>query len=142
MAQTLPAVASSFYTHCKKCEVERYHKVLTHASENSVKLQCEVCAKKSTLKFEDPSTKKTKATKKTSAAKVSAARSLYVEEFESMKSQGEAAKAKPYNMRTLFQTSEIIQHPKFGTGFVKSVQGDKIEVFFEDEARFLVHNRQ
>jgi hypothetical protein len=142
MAQTLPPVASSFYTHCKKCEVERYHKVLVHATESTVKLQCEVCAKKSTLKFEDPNAKKSKGPKKTSAAKVSAARNMYVEEFEMMKSQNDSNKAKPYSMRTIFQTSETIQHPKFGMGFIKSVQGDKIEVFFEDEARFLVHNRQ
>jgi hypothetical protein len=141
MAQTLPAVASSFYTHCKKCEVERYHKVLAHASEVAIKLQCEVCAKKSTLKFEDPN-KKVRAPKKTSAAKVSAARNMYIEEFELLKSQSDLAKAKPYSMKNIFQAAEAIQHTKFGTGFIKSVQGDKIEVFFEDEARFLVHNRQ
>jgi hypothetical protein len=141
MAQTLPAVASSFYTQCKKCEVERYHKVLVHASDTSVKLQCEVCAKKSTLKFEDPN-KKVRAPKKTSAAKVSAARNMYVEEFEMLKSHSDAAKAKPYSMKNNFQASETIQHPKFGTGFIKSVQSYKIEVFFEDQVRFLVHNRQ
>lgn len=140
MTVTLPPVASSFYAQCKKCEVERYHKVLAHASENSVKLQCEVCAKKSTFKFEDPN-KKAKAPRKTAAAKITAARTLYVEEFNSFKSQSDLSKAKPYNMRMSFHTSETIQHSKFGTGFVKSVQGDKIEVLFEDEVRFLVHNR-
>lgn len=134
----LPAVASNFYTYCKKCETDRYHKVLTHPTTTTAKLECEVCKGKSTYK--------TAAEKKKSAAaakvrKAASSKNSYASEYEAIRSQLDESASVGYSMKVSFQPNQTIKHPKFGTGFIKSVQGDKIEVFFEDEARFLVHNR-
>lgn len=49
----LPKVASNIYIECKKCGQERYHKVLTHVNEASMKVECEVCHGKRTYKMSE-----------------------------------------------------------------------------------------
>lgn len=139
---TLPAVASNFYTECKKCGCERYHKVVTHPTPDSAKLKCEVCGKSSTFKLSKPSARKLSgAAAALKEKKLGAKKNAYISEYELLTKNTNSDQALPYNMRIAFKESQLIQHGKFGLGFVKSVAGDKIEVFFSDEARFLVHNR-
>lgn len=140
----LPAVASSFYCKCSKCGLDRYHKVLTHTNETTVRLKCEVCGKTGNHNLEVKKTAlgKTKgASKGASARSTSARAALHATEFEAFKTGADSAKATPYSMKITFKEDQIVQHPKFGLGLVRSVQADKIEVFFEDEVRFLVHAR-
>ena len=146
MSETqLPTVAKSFNTFCKKCDAERYHTVLSHPTETSAKLQCEVCKAKSTWKV--PKAGKVTGAKRPlagAAAKrketsANRKRAEHVSEFTTLiNAAGDAAN---YNMKMKFALNSKIQHPKFGTGVVRAVQPDKIEVIFEDEIRNLVHNR-
>lgn len=138
----LPAVASSFYCHCSKCGQDRYHKVLTHTNATTVRLKCEVCAKTGNHNLEEKksATSKVKSTR-TSTRSAAAKTAHHNSMFESMKGNIQSAVAVPYNMKISFKEEQVVQHPKFGLGLVRSVQGDKIEVFFEDEVRFLVHGR-
>jgi hypothetical protein len=138
----LPAVASSYYCECSKCGQDRYHKVLTHTNATTVRLKCEVCGKTGNHNLEikkaaATKTKTARSSSRSAAAKASHHSSMY----ESMKGNIEKSVAVPYNMRIVFKEEQVVQHPKFGLGLVRSVQGDKIEVFFEDEVRFLVHGR-
>lgn len=139
----LPAVASSFYCLCSKCGLDRYHRVLTHTNETTVRLKCEVCGKTGNhnLEAKKASAAKGKGTRTPSARSVSARAALHASEFEAFKSGVDSGKALAYNMKITFKEDQILQHPKFGIGLVRSVQADKIEVFFEDEVRFLVHAR-
>ncbi len=53
----------------------------------------------------------------------------------------EGQNAKKYNMRDLYDQFDLIDHPKFGMGFVKEFVGrDKVSVFFEDKERILLMN--
>lgn len=135
----LPAVASSFYCRCAKCGLDRYHKVVTHTNETTVRLKCEVCGKTGNhnLEVKKATTKTKTVSKKTVSAKAAA----HANEFENFKNTAKAENALNYSMKVTFKESQLVQHPKFGLGLVRSVQGDKIEVFFEDEVRFLVHGR-
>ncbi len=138
---TLPAVASNFYTVCKKCEVDRYHKVLAHTGPSSAKLQCEVCGAKSTYKLA-----KAKPAKKTSTGKVrqtsAVKKNQHNEEYAGLRDRYASSPKQAYNMRMKFNLDQVLEHPKFGVGFVRTAQVDKIEVVFEDEVRLLIHNRQ
>lgn len=138
----LPAVASSFYCQCSKCGQDRYHKVLTHTNETTVRLKCEVCGKTGNhnLEAKKASATKTKSTR-TSNRSAAAKASHHHSVFETLKGNIQSAVAVPYSMKISFKEEQVVQHPKFGLGLVRSVQGDKIEVFFEDEVRFLVHGR-
>jgi hypothetical protein len=139
----LPAVASSFYCRCAKCGLDRYHKVVTHTNETTVRLKCEVCGKMGNHNLEVKKSssltksKTAKVSKKTMSAKAAA----HATDFENFKNGPGADNAVSYSMKVTFKESQVVKHPKFGLGLVRSVQGDKIEVFFEDEVRFLVHGR-
>jgi hypothetical protein len=148
----LPEVAKSFFTHCKKCEADRYHTVLAHKTATTASVQCEVCKAKSTFKL----AKKGKAAKAPSAtggvkvltgaaAKRKAdsqtkAKTAHTNEYNTL-AEAVVGELVSYNMKTKFSKHSKMQHPKFGLGYIRMALGDKIEVVFEDEVRLLVHNR-
>lgn len=132
MSLELPAVAKNFFTNCKKCGVERYHKVLAHVDAKTAKLECEVCHKKSTYKLKNPNAKT-----RASAKKIS----VVVKEWETFKDKVEAAKATPYRMDQKFQMDSVINHPHFGLGYIKTAEPNKITVVFEIGTKALIHNR-
>lgn len=50
--------------------------------------------------------------------------------------------SRPYNIRETYTEGDVIEHKKFGTGVVEKIFNDrKIEVFFHEEHRVLVHAR-
>lgn len=137
----LPAVAKSVFIACKKCGEDRYHTVVAHTSSTSAKVKCEVCGAQKTHKF----VTKAKKAKAPGAPKVSRARANKADEhkaeYEKMLAASEAAPVK-YDMKTLFEANQKLNHPKFGVGVIRMSLPDKIEVVFSDEVRNLVHNRQ
>lgn len=137
----LPPVAKSFHTFCKKCDVDRYHKVLAHTSETSAKIECEVCHSKT--KFTLPKAKKATTAKARSPRAPSAnqRKSNHQAEYQELLNSLTAMEEKPYSLKAKFEIANKINHPKFGIGVVRSVQPDKIEVVFSDEVKLLIHNR-
>lgn len=129
----LPEVATNFLTDCKKCETERYHKVLAHPTPKSAKLVCEVCGSKKTFKI--GLSKKKSLEKKEAEEKNS-------DTWEKLKKELGNEKPASYNMKSIFEVQTAIIHPKFGLGFITSVTPQKIQVLFSDNTKFLVHNRQ
>lgn len=133
----LPAVAKKIYYPCKKCECERYHVVTAHTGASTARLECEVCKAKSLFKLEEPKRTRSVVPKK-SASKSKA--SAHVARFTELRDKN-GDKPRPYNMKTEFEVGTVLDHPKFGLGFVILVTGQAIHVVFEDEERSLVHNR-
>lgn len=125
----LPAVATHFYHVCKKCETGRYHRVLAHPTVSSAKLECEVCKKKSTFRLER---KKKAVRNKRESNEVSV--------WAQLKREVGVERASPYQMTSHFPVQSAIEHPRFGIGFVTSVQGKRIQVAFEKGSKLLVHN--
>ncbi len=133
--ETLPRVASNFYSDCTKCETETYHKVLTHVDDVTAQLECEICKKKKKYKL-STAEKKTKAKKKTSTRKRNTHKAQYE---ELVQNHGESPQ--PYNMKVGYKEHSAIDHPKFGLGIVTEAMSRKISVCFEDQVRELIHNR-
>jgi hypothetical protein len=129
----LPAVASNFYFWCAKCVEDRYHKVLTHPTKSSAKLECEVCKKKSTFKLGGAKKKVTRKRKKAKTPE-----EVWVE----LKDKTDISQVEPYNMKKKFKEETAIDHPKFGLGVITEANGLAIQVTFEDGERSLVHNRE
>ncbi len=48
----------------------------------------------------------------------------------------------PYRMSNEYPVNTVIEHPKFGVGFVFAVTPEKIDVAFHDGNRSLVQNRK
>jgi len=140
---SLPKVASNFFTECKKCEQDRYHKVLTHLTSASAKLECEVCHSKKTYKLNEGKVTVAKA-KKASTRKPKAQVALEAQNtrYRELSEKVGESKVQPYRMTNIYTIDTKIEHPKFGVGFVVASLPDKIEVVFEDSARHLVQGRK
>ncbi len=135
----LPKVASSFPYDCTKCGLERYHRVLTHTDARTAKIECEICKAKKTYKLDEGG----KVAKKPSAKKAKKdAAPTGNDVFLKLKEKLGAGKARPYRMADEYSSDMIIEHPKFGTGYVITALGQKVEVAFEDANRALVQNRK
>ena len=81
--------------------------------------------------------KKSRSVKKQEAA-IEAQNTLFKELSEKM---GQV-KAQPYRMASIYPVDSVIEHPKFGLGFVSVSWPDKIEVVFQDVNRHLVQGRK
>ena len=136
----LPKVASSFSYECKKCGFERFHRVLTHVDSKTAKIECEICKSKKTYKLDEGG----KVAKKASAkkSKKEAASSTGNDMFVKLQEKLGTGKPRPYRMADAFAVDMLIEHPKFGMGYVVASLSEKIEVAFEDANRALVHNRK
>lgn len=143
----LPPVAKSFNTYCKKCDADRYHRVLTHTSSTSAKIECEICHSKKTYTLAKEGSMAKKAKKATTAggvtkAKVSRPRkNSHADEYGSLMLNRGAEKGIPFSIKTTFKVDQKIDHSKFGPGFVKSVLPDRVDVMFEDEVKTLMHSK-
>lgn len=136
----LPAVAKKVFIACKKCDTDRYQVVLTHTSATTAKLECEVCHTKNSLTLEEPKRTRSAVPKKLSAKAAKAKAAKDGTRWNDLRSNY-SSKPTPYNMKTTFETGAAVDHPKFGLGFVISVNGQAMQVIFEDAERSLVHNR-
>jgi hypothetical protein len=135
----LPKVASNFFNACKKCGVERYHKVLTHVDAETAKLECEVCHSKKTFKIKEEKV----ATKRASKPRAKSEKKQSVSEvYQGLLQKYASKSSEPYRMSVEFSVDTKIEHPKFGVGFVVESFTDKVNVAFEDQSRVLVHNRK
>lgn len=144
---TLPAVAKSLYTMCKKCEGERYHRVLAHKSSTSAKIECEICKSVKTYSLpktgsDAPSARRLSGASSSSGLKKAAATARsHSGNYEIYNSNAMSLAATPYSIKGNFKETQKLSHPKFGIGFVVKAYTDKVDVIFSDELRTLMHNR-
>ncbi|MFN3455913.1 MAG: hypothetical protein ACK41T_13240 [Pseudobdellovibrio sp.] len=142
---TLPAVAKSFHTFCKKCDADRYHRVLAHASSTSAKLECEICKSRKTYSLPKEGTPKksvTRSASSSSGASRTPSAKNHGSQYELYHQNHLGASSVDYSIKSKFSENQKIKHPKFGIGFVTKVYSDKVDVIFQDEVRTLMHARQ
>lgn len=141
MEDQLPAVASNFYTFCKKCDEDRYHVVLAHKTALSASIQCEVCKGKKTYKITEEA-KKTRRTARTASKSGSTrGKNSHAQQYADHKEKIGVDNAAGYKMTQKYDSDMAIDHPKFGIGFITAAAANKISVLFEDTERQLIHNR-
>lgn len=142
---SLPAVAKSVFTNCKKCERDTYHVVLAHKTATSAKVECEICKAKKTYSLPKVQARKAptgpRKSTGTGPRSIAARAEAHKAEYSAWMTKNESSSPAKYNMREKFASNQKIEHPKFGLGFVRTTFNDKIEVVFLDEVRSLVHNR-
>lgn len=141
---TLPAVAKSLYTFCKKCDADRYHRVLAHVSSTSAKIECEICKSRKTYSLPKTLDKKT-VIKRTvgsgSSAGTSRKSTNHTGDYELYVQKYQDNQATPFSIKAQFKDNQKIDHVKFGIGFVIKTYTDKIDVIFKDEVKSLIHNK-
>lgn len=142
MTQTLPPVARNINVFCKKCDSDRYFKVLTHTSATTAKLKCEVCGCSRNYSIEEKKPATT-AVRKTGAAKApSKSKAAVASEWNALKDKYRGPEAVPYAISTQFQNLQSLVHPTFGLGFVTKALPYKIEVLFAEGMKELMHARK
>ncbi len=127
----LPEVAKSLPYPCKKCDGEKYHRVLVHKTSTSAQIECEHCGSKKTLKIGV----KKKVTRKKRAPKNEAP-----EMWAALNEKVGTEKIKLYKMSDQFEENQALDHPTFGTGYVTKALPKQIEVVFPEVIKILVHN--
>jgi len=142
---SLPPVAKSFYTFCKKCDADRYHLVLTHTSSTSAKIECEVCKSRKTYSLPKAGSSTASSARKSATgsghAKAAGSARSHTGQYTLMMDNQSDKPSTQYSIKAKFSENQKISHPKFGIGFVIKTFSDKVEVVFQDEVKTLMHNR-
>jgi hypothetical protein len=132
-------VGSDVEAYCPKCKADTTHVVISKYEDEIRRVQCNPCGdvhsfRKPRGEVEDDVPEPIAAKKRAQLKK------LTWEEF--FAKHGNKV-AKPYEFRELYKENVIVEHPKFGKGFVSEVVSDsKVEITFKDSRRILVHNRK
>jgi hypothetical protein len=132
-------VGSDVEAYCPKCKADTTHVVISKYEDEIRRVQCNPCG--DVHSFRKPRGEAEEdVPEPVSARKRALVKKQTWEEFFSKRN---SADAKPYEFRELYRENLIVNHPKFGVGFVSEVVSDsKVEITFKDARRILVHNRR
>jgi hypothetical protein len=138
------AVGQEIVCLCTTCKLELRHVIVAHKSGNSgsiAKVRCNTCGKIHAYR----ATPQEKAGGVIRAKREAAPREkpqiipVEVEWREQLKSK-EGMPSKQYTPTQEFQVGDVIEHPTFGCGIVKSLKdSNKFEVLFQRDVKTLVH---
>jgi MinD superfamily P-loop ATPase len=133
-------VGKEVLSYCNKCKLTLAHIIVTMKSDTVIgKTTCKTCG--GTHAYKDPSAVKANKTKGGTRVKKKSTKDS-VSDIWMEKIAGATAKSQKYSPRTTFVKGDIIDHPKFGPGFIdKLIDNDKIQVIFRHEVKTLVHNK-
>jgi len=65
----------------------------------------------------------------------------HADDFQALQTNRGTEKGIPFSIKTKFEVNQKIDHPTFGSGYVKTAQLDRIDVMFEGEVKTLMHNK-
>jgi hypothetical protein len=130
------AAGKEILSFCSKCKLKLAHVIVTMKdSITPGKVQCKTCHGTHAYKANATTPRRTSRRK-------SAAKQIPVEELWQTAMDNAKADPKPYSIRQKFVVGDIIDHKKFGTGFVQANQSSvMIEVLFKSEIKTLIHNK-
>lgn len=130
-------VGKEVLSHCGKCKLALAHTIVTMADETTAgRVQCKTCD--ATHKYKDPT--KVKAKKKTTRRTKKEPAIPVSEQWEKAISASDKPEQN-YTIRLKLVQGDVINHPKFGQGYVESViDNNKVNILFKNEFKILVHN--
>ena len=142
MSTILPAVARSIYYFCKKCNSERYFKVVTHTSPTTAKIKCEVCGAHKSYNVEEVNKPASARTTGKTTTKKTTTKDGVSSTWLTLKEKHEKTTPVGYKVTHKFSDNDSIMHPVFGLGFVTKTFPAKIEVLFSAGIKELIHSKQ
>jgi hypothetical protein len=132
-------VGSDVEAFCPKCKADTSHVIIAKYEDEIRKVQCSPCG--DVHSYRRPRGETEDDAPEPLAAKRRA--QLKKPTWEEYFKKRNPNKAKPYGFRETYAEMDMIQHPKFGLGFVsEDLAEDKVEVTFKDSRRILVHSRK
>lgn len=135
------SVGKEVKSYCGSCKLSLWHVVVAMNPDGSVaRVKCNTC--KGMHNFKDPSAGVIKKiSKTTTGVKKTPVSSQSAKDLWDQQAKVNTKKSKAYSIQSKFDKGDVIEHAKFGIGFVQSVSNDKFEVLFQDDLKTLVHNR-
>lgn len=136
------AVGQEIISYCATCKLDLRHVIVAHKAGNSgavAKLRCNTCSKIHAPRINPEARTANAATKTRTPSEPKRVVPLEVEWREQLsKLQGKPTL--PYTPQREFKADDVIDHPKFGCGIVRSLKdGNKFEVLFQRDIKVLVH---
>ena len=132
-------VGSDVEAYCPKCKADTTHVVISKYEDEIRRVQCNPCG--DVHSFRKPRGETEDDVPEPVAAKKRAL--LKKPGWEDFFAKRKPEDAKPYEFREAYRENVMVNHPKFGVGFVSEVVSDsKVEITFKDARRILVHNRR
>lgn len=125
------SVGDPIKARCTKCRKNTEHIIVTITEEKPDKVQCTCCNRQH--KFRPPT-----AAKKTAAKRATSSKDLEKKEWKALQPNINIEKSIDYSMTTAYKIKDLIDHPVFGLGIVKSLAGPhKIKVLFEEGIKIM-----
>ncbi len=132
---------------CTKCRAITNHRIVAMVEEKVVRVECNTCGgvhnyyppEKEGKAPSSGSSRSTDRKKEIIPRKaVSSKSTAYLEDWESLRADMDPERAVPYDMKGKFRAGDLVSHPVFGLGVVKSVNApNKMEVLFESGMKLL-----
>ncbi|MGZ3652850.1 MAG: hypothetical protein ACXVB9_03085 [Bdellovibrionota bacterium] len=140
-------VGQEVISYCSSCKLDLKHVIVAHKSGNSgaiAKVRCNTCMKIHAFRA-NPGTKAIEAAARRKAAgpKVKAQIIPVEVEWREQMSKAENKASQAYAPSKEFKAGDVIEHPTFGPGFVKTIKdGNKFEVIFQQDVKTLIHKHK
>src|SRR5688500_5773460 len=132
-------VGSDVEAYCPRGKADTTHVVISEYEDEIRRVQCNPCG--DVHSFRKPRGETEDDVPEPVAAKKRAL--LKKPGWEDFFAKKKVHDPKPYEFREHYRENAIVNHPKFGVGFVSEVVSDsKVEITFKDARRILVHNRR
>jgi len=131
---------------CTRCREVRNHTIVAMVGEQVVRVECNTCGGvhnyKAPAEAKAPSARSGSA--KSAPRSASAPRRTSRDpgaaeraEWEALRPTFKAETARPYAMDGIYKNGQLLAHPLFGLGVIRSVAAGKMEVLFEAGLKLL-----
>lgn len=131
--------------YCTKCRMILGHTIIAMVGDKIARVRCNTCQGQHAYKAGPPGTKAAAARGPAAEGRTRPAagraprEKAEVRPFEEIFAGRDTEGARPYSARERFADDEVLLHPTFGLGLVKSARQDKIDVIFKLGEKTLVH---
>ncbi len=146
MTTRKPGAGDVIGAHCTRCREVRNHTIVAMVGEKVVRVECNTCG--GVHNYKAPAA--ARPPKTATAGRVPAGKSAGAPR-PSRRDPGAADRAEweescrhlavdraiPYDMTRSYRVGDLVAHPAFGLGLVKSLGSNKIEVLFQEGKKLL-----
>jgi hypothetical protein len=132
---------------CGKCEMNLAHTIIAMVGPKVIKVKCNTCGGDHNYRGVQPLVKMQsfaapkRASSSSSGSSSPKKAAVVVVSWDEQFKGKDLTKAKKYSPRETFAVDDVVDHPTFGLGLVRSVRDGKVEVAFKQEDKILVHGK-
>jgi hypothetical protein len=131
-------VGAEVDAYCTRCKIDTPHTVLTKYEDEIRSVQCTTCS--ATHAYRPPRGDVEEEIPEPMAARRRQA--MQKRPWEEAIVELSERQATPYSPKERYTEGQVVEHPRFGVGYVSELLSDtKMEAIFADGRRILVHNR-